>query len=462
MLIIKTDPDGNFLNDLEIAKKHTKSNIGWITVVVGENGTKKSLLLRNMSQDILRPNGERKFVTLEGSVSKLIAVSGTPLDRFPRLNNRYPNRFAYFGLRASNNVAGTGQSEKSLVAALILNRNKLKKRELQLKSVFGQLGLKARVKTDFQMSRRYLIPYSVENNNNNMKNVIGVFSEHCNRNLEDGVNSAAIKDYKTGLRLVSTEKGREKLLQVLERVRNDFAHVTVSTAGNYVTKDTVPIAIWGILLESGIIELKKTWFQPEADSHGTWGKDEIPGSYLSSGQWSWLCTLGGLTVEIEDDSAVLIDEPENSLHPAWQRDYIPAIINIMKGLTGCHIIIATHSPLIASGLPPSAGNVIRLSRQIEDGASVISAAEAPNTFGWSSSDAYEALFELETTRAKIFNSNATKALRMIKDRSGSSMERAEVASALRLHCQSLSPVDSMRYAMESVLMSLEELSEETE
>lgn len=458
MLIIKTTPDANFLNEIEIGKKDNTADDGWITVIVGENGTKKSLLLRNMSEDLLRPDERRKFLSVEGHVSKLIAISGTPLDRFPRLNTKYPNRFVYFGLRAANNVAGIGNSEKSLISALILNRNRLKVRAEQLKSVFGQLGLKAIVKTEFQMSRRFLMyHHSTQLSGAYSGNIVDAFSKHCTRYSEHGINPAAMRDYRTGIKFISTEEGRSRLSQVVEGLRNNSARVTISTSGNYVSKDTFPIAIWGILLEAGIIDLKRTWFQPDDNSHGTWGEPEFPGNYLSSGQWSWLCTLGGLTAEIEDNSAILIDEPENSLHPAWQRDYIPAILNIMKGLAGCHVILATHSPLIASGLPPSAGNVIRLLRQISNGVSVISSVDAPNTFGWSSSDAYEALFELETTRAKIFNSNATRALEMIKDRSGSQSERAQVAAALRLHCDSLPPLDSMRYAMDRVVNSLEKL-----
>lgn len=44
-------------------------------------------------------------------------------------------------------------------------------------------------------------------------------------------------------------------------------------------------------------------------------------SDMSSGQWNWLYNFVSLCIELDDDSLVLIDEPENSLHPTWQRDF---------------------------------------------------------------------------------------------------------------------------------------------
>ncbi|EKN6252595.1 TPA: ATP-binding protein [Yersinia enterocolitica] len=47
-----------------------------------------------------------------------------------------------------------------------------------------------------------------------------------------------------------------------------------------------------------------------------------------------------------DDKIILIDEPENSLHPKWQREYIQNIIDFI-GKESVDIYIATHSPFIA-------------------------------------------------------------------------------------------------------------------
>ncbi len=74
----------------------------------------------------------------------------------------------------------------------------------------------------------------------------------------------------------------------------------------------------------------------------------------SSGQISIATALISLASEIQDGSLVLIDEPELSLHPEWQIKYIDLLLDTFRGYRGCHFLIATHSPLVISELPPHA------------------------------------------------------------------------------------------------------------
>jgi predicted ATPase len=66
----------------------------------------------------------------------------------------------------------------------------------------------------------------------------------------------------------------------------------------------------------------------------------------SSGQQQMLCSLFGLQSELTSDSLVLIDEPELSLHPTWQMDFLDRLSKVLDQFEGCHVIVATHSPLI--------------------------------------------------------------------------------------------------------------------
>jgi predicted ATPase len=70
--------------------------------------------------------------------------------------------------------------------------------------------------------------------------------------------------------------------------------------------------------------------------------------HASSGELALISTLVFLITTIEPEPVILIDEPENSLHPQWQREYVDKILNAVE-YRNATIIIATHAPLIVTG-----------------------------------------------------------------------------------------------------------------
>lgn len=70
--------------------------------------------------------------------------------------------------------------------------------------------------------------------------------------------------------------------------------------------------------------------------------------HASSGELSLISSLVFLATTVERNSIVLIDEPENSLHPSWQREYVGKIFSALA-YRNVSIIIATHSPLVVTG-----------------------------------------------------------------------------------------------------------------
>lgn len=68
----------------------------------------------------------------------------------------------------------------------------------------------------------------------------------------------------------------------------------------------------------------------------------------SSGELSILQSLFGLAAMGESGSLVLIDEPENSLHPQWQSQYVELLNIVLSDMPGSHILMATHSPIVVS------------------------------------------------------------------------------------------------------------------
>ena len=66
---------------------------------------------------------------------------------------------------------------------------------------------------------------------------------------------------------------------------------------------------------------------------------------LSSGEQHELVLMYDLLMNVKKNSLVLIDEPEISLHVAWQQAFLDDLDRVAS-LTSLRFIIATHSPQI--------------------------------------------------------------------------------------------------------------------
>jgi predicted ATP-binding protein involved in virulence len=70
----------------------------------------------------------------------------------------------------------------------------------------------------------------------------------------------------------------------------------------------------------------------------------------SSGEQCMLVIMLGIAGNISDNSLIFIDEPEISLHPKWQEDFMPLLIKTFSKYRACQFFIATHSPQMISNL----------------------------------------------------------------------------------------------------------------
>ena len=98
------------------------------------------------------------------------------------------------------------------------------------------------------------------------------------------------------------------------------------------------------LLQSENIHLNKIYFFKDGM--------EFPVTELSSGERLFALIILSMCFAISDDSLVLFDEPENSMHPKWQEKVAKTICDIFhKFSKRSTLIIATHSPLVVSSVP---------------------------------------------------------------------------------------------------------------
>lgn len=133
-------------------------------------------------------------------------------------------------------------------------------------------------------------------------------------------------------------------------------------------------------------------------------RNESKGSYnlenSSSGESHFITSIIGLLATIKESSIILIDEPEISLHPNWQMQYMMHLKQTFRSFASCHFIIATHSHFIISNIKPATSSVISLTRNSNNSldASTIEA----ETYGWSVEEVLYKVFKVRSVRNYFF------------------------------------------------------------
>lgn len=74
----------------------------------------------------------------------------------------------------------------------------------------------------------------------------------------------------------------------------------------------------------------------------------FPLDQASSGELTLIATYAFLATRMKEGAVILVDEPENSLHPRWQSEYCSRLFDLFH-LYEPSIFLASHSPLIVSG-----------------------------------------------------------------------------------------------------------------
>jgi hypothetical protein len=112
-----------------------------------------------------------------------------------------------------------------------------------------------------------------------------------------------------------------------------------------IVSNYMDLCILGIFQQLGILSLRCNINDVPFDNLSSGEKEQIRlATYLS----------GGIAHKRFNSNQLLllIDEPENSLHPEWQFEYCSTLDNLLNwfGYQNSQIILTTHSPLLLMGL----------------------------------------------------------------------------------------------------------------
>lgn len=285
---------------------------------------------------------------------KIISASTSPFNKFPEEsvyfseNNVSANFYKYYGLDDKSK----NRALLSLVQRVFFSVNDgfLTKNRFTVKKLLNFLGLDECFEIHFRMKHGI---------NKFMSNLESLSV----RDFMNYISSASQRDlsYLHSKYDITYAKLRDAFLTLNDYcVKHDFSRIVTFVIDNISLrvdkKSKEFIAAVKILSDIGLFNIhdiivsRKT--TRKLDGWQWWSDPTEPFSIndASSGQQCILLNILGIASSIEDNTLVLIDEPEISLHPEWQENYIQLLIDSFTHVKGCHFIIATHSPQIVAKL----------------------------------------------------------------------------------------------------------------
>ena len=140
----------------------------------------------------------------------------------------------------------------------------------------------------------------------------------------------------------------------------------------------------------------------------------------SSGEKHILYAFLNIARYIHENSLILIDEPEISLHPNWQMRYISALKQLFREYSSCHFIITSHSPYLVSDLNSESSSLIVLNT--EEGIRTAKTLDY-STYAWSTENILYNVFHVRTTRNYYFDIELRELLYYISHRNREQLPR---------------------------------------
>ncbi|WP_193603516.1 AAA family ATPase [Pseudomonas fluorescens] len=374
------------------------------TIVTGQNGSYKSTMLRELVAGVIAPKSTSAMVTVSDGLSMkhVICASGSVADRFPSKEKSgggstefATEQYAYIGQRVGANLLSKKRPfETVLVFALDGNKSvryewPFYKKAHEFANIVPELEILVHVHKD--KARRSVNVPRVEQ---------GAAAEALRSSLD-------IDDFRAS-RHFSESVAINVLNEFDENVFKEFSEFIRSSRSTFVLN----MGSGGIRCKTASNDVVRLGFMLDIFSLRDVKVQRVGSQQpfsifeLSSGEYHMYTNLMGLGFGVEEGSLMLLDEPDNSLHPQWQRDFMAAVHGICQvGMKFGHLIVCTHSPLIV-GAALEGSTIVDLSNDEP----IVSVA----SFGASSDDILLEQFGITSSRNRIVVDVVQRAVSIIE------------------------------------------------
>lgn len=305
---------------------------------------------------------------------KIIAVSSSPFDKFPMLDERrlygaqntIKDHYFYRGARTKDRSSKSYMRSKfdQLGASFINFFLKTEHVTNEILPLFSYLGFESKFTVFLKFPDHFSISDVIKEEGRGpleaVRSVRFFKGKEHDESLTDKDKERIIRSAKT------IHEGLISNSQTHDFHRRDEEFSLKLEIGNANNENPKFLKEFSVLAEYDLVDLANIEFTKNDNKRKVLLKE------ASSGELCILFNILAIAGVITDDSVILLDEPELSLHPEWQKDFMPLLTKVFSKYKRCHFILATHSPHIVSSVNKTSSYIVNLE---ENPANVISGEE---------------------------------------------------------------------------------------
>lgn len=421
----------------------------YFTVIIGNNGTGKSRFLNRMATEY--KESYEHYVEMGGMPrpmpKKLIAITTSLSDKFPPDSNTSrrvaqldaKEFYCYLGPRGRVGGSSNRALMDKAISSLISNADE-KRNFYQYNDIFDYLEYEPVLKLTYKLRVPQELKYELDTLNGERLREFIAYKSERRGGIRQGIYRRFLnysEAYWNDLADAYVFAYRE---QSFRRKRDfsfliNFSEENISRTENVISSHEMSrYRVFDDLRKLDLMGSVQVKLYKK-------GRGEFNYTDASSGEASILSTLIGLVPNLENDSLILIDEPEISLHPSWQYRYIELIDKLLQSVTGCHVIVATHSHFLVSDLPDGRSSVVHF--KDDKGNRVEVDYYDQDTNGMSAEDVLLNVFDMPSTRNYYLGRIVTELLQLLADGKKQTERYKYLSIKVQRILPNLKPVDPL-------------------